>query len=207
MKWWEKTVEYTFVLQAAQSKIFNLFMPLDGNVESIGDTVVCNDSEFYIIEFKKSLTDLSAEYSKYKNGEAGYLLAAKEMEKIDASHAHFLVGGKEVKDKKYLQLEIRKYFEPDGYTSSDINVVLENGMSLEQLKEYTKKITSFKANGDSESSRESSSGGLVSQSVLAVSRSRKRGTLIPLDYFKPPAPKKDLKKNITHSYTTTRGMF
>ncbi|WP_417442061.1 hypothetical protein [Idiomarina sp.] len=207
MKWWEKTVEYTFVLKAAKEKIFNLFMPLDGNVESIGDTVVCNDSEFFIIEFKKSLTDLSAEYSKYENGKAGYLLAAEEMKKNDASHAHFLIGGKEAKDNKYLELEISKYFELDGYISSDINVILEKGISLEQLKEYTKKITSLKVNGDSEGDEGSSSGGFANQSVLAVSRSKKKGTLIPLHYFKPRAPKKDLKKNITRSSTPTRGMF
>ncbi|WP_155400324.1 hypothetical protein [Vibrio campbellii] len=53
MKWWEKTVEYSFVYKAACEKVFNLFLPLDGEVESIGDTVICKDSQFFIIEFKK----------------------------------------------------------------------------------------------------------------------------------------------------------
>ena len=44
MKWWEKTVEYSFVCLAIEKDIFNLLLPLDGDVESIGDAVLGKDS-------------------------------------------------------------------------------------------------------------------------------------------------------------------
>lgn len=40
MKWWEKTVEYSFVYLAAKKDLFNLLLPLDGDIESIGDSVL-----------------------------------------------------------------------------------------------------------------------------------------------------------------------
>lgn len=205
MKWWEKTVEYTFVLKAAHKKLFDLFLPLDGDVESIGDTVICKDSDFFIVEFKKSLSDLSGEYSKYNNGKDGYLLAAETMKQDPSSQAHFLVGGKAIEGKKFLSIEIKRYFETEGNDpTNDIEVILENGITIEELKEYTKKVTSWKK---SEGSEGDSSGGFTYQSVLAVSRSKKSGTLIPLHYFKPPAPKQELKKNISRSSTPGGGRF
>jgi len=205
MKWWEKTVEYTFVMRAVQKKIFDLLLPLDGDVESIGDTVVCKDSEFFIIEFKKSLSDLSGEYSKYTNEKSGYLLAAEAMKQNPSSRAHFLIGGKAVEGKKYLSIEIIRYFETENDNpTDDIAVILEKGITLEQLQEYTKEITSWKKSEDSEGT---SSGDFAYQSVLAVSKSNKSGALIPLHYFKPPAPKKVLKKNLKHSSTPRMGRF
>lgn len=205
MKWWEKTVEYTFVMRALQKELFDLFLPLDGDVESIGDTVVCKDSEFFIVEFKKSLSDLSGEYSKYNNEKIGYLLAAETMKQDPSSQAHFLVGGKAVEGQKYLSIEIIRYFETEiDNPTNDIAVILEKGITLEELKEYTKKVTSWKKSEDSEGT---SSGGFTYQSVLAVSKSNKSGALIPLHYFKPPAPKKELKKNLSHSSTPSMGRF
>lgn len=78
MKWWEKTVEYSFVYLAAKKDLFNLLLPLDGDVESIGDTVLGKDSEFFIVEFKKELSDLSGEFSKYTNGKLGIYLLQKK---------------------------------------------------------------------------------------------------------------------------------
>ncbi|MBE4194917.1 hypothetical protein HJ093_16825 [Vibrio parahaemolyticus] len=62
MQWWEKTVEYRFVADTYSKKMFNLLAPLDGDVERIGDAVAAKDSKYYIIEFKKSLSELSGEY-------------------------------------------------------------------------------------------------------------------------------------------------
>lgn len=169
--------------------------------------MVCKDSDFFIVEFKKSLDDLSAEYSKYKNGKDGYLLAAETMKQDPSSRAHFLVGGKAINGQRYLSIEIKRYFETDNDPSNDIGVMLENGITLEQLKEYTTKITSWKKNEDADGSEGASSGGFTYQSVLAVSKSKKSGALIPLHYFKPPAPKKEQKKNISPSPSPSMGNF
>ncbi|HCE2186185.1 TPA: hypothetical protein NJ328_004762 [Vibrio parahaemolyticus] len=192
MKWWEKTVEYSFVLKASEKKIFNLFMPLDGDVEAIGDTVVCKDSMYFILEFKKSLSDLSGEYKKYEGGQLGYFAAAAELQDMSAYKAHFLIGGKLDSAKKSLEIEIRKYFESSIF-QNELAQIFEKGVTLNEMQEYTEKLTEFKAKGNTGEDEGGSSGGKVYQSVLAISKSNKTATLIPLSYFKgfklTPAPK------------------
>ncbi|QYJ74681.1 hypothetical protein [Shewanella sp. FJAT-52076] len=199
MKWWEKTVEYTFVLMAVQQEIFDLFLPLDGDVESIGDAVFGKDSEFYILEFKKSLTDLSSEYSKYDQGKNGYLSAAEIMQKDSASKAHFIVGGKVIEGKRYLSIEARRYYEDNEIPTSDMKQIFNEGITLEKLKEYTKKVTELKKSGEDDGEQGSSSGSFSHQSVLAVSKSKKTASLIPLYYFKAPAPKPEPKNTVRSS--------
>ncbi|MCQ4107585.1 hypothetical protein [Aeromonas sp. JL9] len=183
MKWWEKTVEYSFVLDAAEKGIFNLFAPLDGDVESIGDTVVCKDSTYFILEFKKSLSDLLGEYKKYVGGENGFLSAGIELKDMPAFQAHFLIGGKLDKASKTLEIQVRKYFEPS-IISGGLAQVFKEGVTLNEMQDYTKKLTKFKVQGDVGDNSSGSSGGNVYQSVLAISKSKKTATLIPLHYFK-----------------------
>ncbi|HGF4954301.1 MULTISPECIES: hypothetical protein [Vibrio harveyi group] len=194
MKWWEKTVEYSFVYKAAREKVFNLFLPLDGEVESIGDTVICKDSQFFIIEFKKTLTDLSGEYKKYIGGFEGFLEAAEVMQQDTSSRAHFLVGGK-LQEKSYLAIEARKYFGVNDTPTNDIKGLFTNGLTREELEEYTKKFTKYKKSSGEGDVDGTSSGGFTYDSVLAVSKSKKRATLVPLHYFKSPAPKLELTNN------------
>tara|TARA_B100000700_G_scaffold304708_1_gene377671 strand:+ start:423 stop:1040 length:618 start_codon:yes stop_codon:yes gene_type:complete len=191
MKWWEKTVEYSFVYKAALENVFNLFLPLDGDVESIGDTVICKDSQFFIIEFKKTLTDLSGEYKKYTGGFDGFLEAAEVMNLDTSSRAHFLVGGK-LQDKNYLAIETRKYFGVNDTPTNDIKELFTNGLTREELEEYTQKFTKYKKTSDEGDADGTSSGGFTYDSVLAVSKSKKKATLVPLHYFKNPAPKLEL---------------
>ncbi|WP_181012900.1 hypothetical protein [Citrobacter amalonaticus] len=47
VKWWEKTVEYNFVLAAKDDFGLNLLAPFDGNVESVGDALVGSKSHFF----------------------------------------------------------------------------------------------------------------------------------------------------------------
>ncbi|ELA7338559.1 TPA: hypothetical protein ACN36B_004634 [Vibrio parahaemolyticus] len=183
MKWWEKTVEYSFVLKAAKENIFNLFMPLDGDVETIGDTVVCKDSMYFILEFKKSLSDLSGEYKKYAGGKFGFAVAAEQLKDMSAYKAHFLIGGKLDSGKNYLEIEVRKYFE-SSILQNEFSQIFEKGVTLKEMQEYTEKLTEFKVEGNASGDEGDSSGGKVYQSVLAISKSQKTATLIPLSYFK-----------------------
>jgi len=64
--WYEKSVEYQFIIEAIQKKIFSLIYPLDGPVEAAGDTIFMDDSLFILVEFKLTLNSLSAEYQKFK---------------------------------------------------------------------------------------------------------------------------------------------
>ncbi|HDO1320900.1 hypothetical protein NRL00_01860 [Aeromonas dhakensis] len=191
MKWWEKTVEYTFVLEAAQKGIFNLFMPLDGDVESIGDTVVCTNSKYFILEFKKTLSDLSGEYKKYEGGKAGFSKAANELKDMPAYQAHFLIGGK-IGTKRHLEIQVSHYFE-HAITDGIFSNTFQKGVSLKEMKEYSEKLTTLKTLGTEIDTNGSSSGGFYYESVLAISMSGKTATLIPLKYFK--------NFNLTKKYT------
>ncbi|MFE8045402.1 hypothetical protein [Brenneria goodwinii] len=39
VEWWEKTVEYNFVLAAKDDFGLDLLAPFDGNAESVGDAI------------------------------------------------------------------------------------------------------------------------------------------------------------------------
>ncbi|EHI9302737.1 hypothetical protein MDT46_004195 [Vibrio vulnificus] len=181
MKWWEKTVEYSFVLQASNEGVFNLFAPLDGDVETIGDTVVCRDSTYFILEFKKSLSDLRSEHKKYVNGIIGFLSADEELKDMPAYQAHFLIGGKFDESSQMLSLEIRQYFSKNNIVGG-LGQIFQQGVSLTEMQNYAEKLSKLKVTD--KDGEESSSGGNVYKSVLAISNSSKTATLIPLHYFK-----------------------
>lgn len=90
--WWEKTVEYAFVAQAAAEKLFSEAAALAGIPERHGaDATFKADSRFVLIEFKKSRADFSSELKKFKEEpEAMYGQAARSM-LASFSPCHFLV--------------------------------------------------------------------------------------------------------------------
>ncbi|KAA1164742.1 hypothetical protein EU508_01060 [Pseudoalteromonas fuliginea] len=88
---------------------------------------------------------------------------------------------------------MRRYFNVNETPVTDITNLFHGGMNLEQLNKYTKKITSYKKAEETDGESGSSSGSFAFESVLAVSKSKKKATLVPLYYFKAPAPKKELK--------------
>ena len=65
--------------------------------------------------------------------------------KDDPLLEHFLVGGRFLESQSRLSIEARRYFEVDGVPIVDIAAMFNVGLSLEQLKEYTRKII-FKEN-------------------------------------------------------------
>lgn len=204
MKWWEKTVEYSFVIEAVRNELFNLLIPLDGDVESIGDSVISKDSHFFIIEFKKSLNDLSGEYAKYEGGKKGFQNVAKLMQSDSSSRAHFLIGGQLKKGHKYISIEARRYFGVNDEPMSNIKELFADGLTRTELEEYTNKFTKYKTKSAQEDSDEASSHGFTSENVLAVSKSKKQASVVPLHFFKAPAPKLKIKNDNQHS-TFSRG--
>ncbi|AFI89385.1 hypothetical protein [Pectobacterium parmentieri] len=63
--WWEKHVEYTFVLNASHDCNLDLLSPLAGPAEAISDAIVGNNSKYFIIEFKRTLEHFKDEYKKF----------------------------------------------------------------------------------------------------------------------------------------------
>lgn len=133
--WWEKTVEYTFVLQLANAgKLF--VAPLDGNHERAGDAIVVSGNRWVLIEFKKDADSLSTEKAKFVR----YQQAIDALSERD-SH-HHIVYGQESKDSiERLQLCSQTYFSGIGCDPTEI---LGSGAEFKEFKQYVEDYTKFK---------------------------------------------------------------
>lgn len=173
--WFEKSVEYAFVIQAIHLDIFSLIFPLDGAIEGIGDTVFAKDSKYIIVEFKLTLGDLSAEYSKYaakdgKTGRAAFVEVIKEIKKMAVDMKtnfylgghHFLVGGElenninlgAGKNSKKLKLKIVNYFDAanalnkDRFKFLEMDDIKNAGIPKADFDEYISVLLSHKDGDD-----------------------------------------------------------
>lgn len=104
--WWEKTVEYQFVIEIL-TKINNgaAFAPLDGNQEKAGDLLFTNDKyKFLIIEFKRDNKKgtKETEKGKYSNFESTKNLLENK------GKGHYVIFGE--LEEKNLVLKYSKYW-------------------------------------------------------------------------------------------------
>jgi hypothetical protein len=75
VQWWEKTVEYRFVLEIAAKRNSVLLTPFDGNHEQAGDAMFADTSNrWLLIEFKREHRHLNTEFSKFNNYRAASLV-------------------------------------------------------------------------------------------------------------------------------------
>lgn len=133
--WWEKTVEYAFVLHCSASAIAS-YLPLDGHHESVGDLIYQSDSTFLLIEFKRSRCDINSEIKKYPTGNYE---KAKEALSKDGQH-HLIMYGKH--EDGIFDVIATEYFTCNKKYSLDES--LRNGIDKERFDEYIKKLLSFK---------------------------------------------------------------
>ena len=184
--WFEKTVEYNFVLNAKEICGLDFFSPLDGTAERIADLVAGSDAKHYIIEFKKKVELDVSEFKKYKGGEIGYIAAKNALQNTAGYNNHFIIGGDITSDNKF-QLKVKHYFPVEDKTveakvfqkDNDALFSLGQGITIDQLKEYTKIITQYR---DSTEGGEGGSGGVKHVSIVAVSKDKEAVT-IPLHYY------------------------
>ena len=173
MKWWEKTVEYKFVIDA--SKITNLFIaPLDGNEEIAGDAIININAKWLLIEFKKDISCLKMEENKFKN----YQFAKEQLEKHD-SH-HLLVFGSNEENPGELTNIIATYFSRQTKT---MDTVFQSGIKYELFKKYIEYLSKQKKDYNSLGS----SGGKTFNSsydvVIGVNTEKKATYTLTLDAF------------------------
>lgn len=136
MIWWEKTVEYKFIIDAQKERDLDFAAPLSGIQEMAGDGVFSADAKLILVEFKRDFKSLKSEVDKFTN----YEEAKRKMKDRD-SH-HFLVYGY-VSDKK-LNLEARQYFSTNKTHEplSILDMGLKNSEFIDYLKDliYLKKV-------------------------------------------------------------------
>ncbi|GAB6906738.1 conserved hypothetical protein [Desulfosarcina cetonica] len=131
MNWWEKTVEYMFVLN-----YFNydaIIAPMDGVHERIGDALYSKENLFSLIEFKRYEADISREVDKYLN----YAEARNALQERD-SHHFFIYG----KLENGLQLESKTYFSHKKYP--DVSNALLSGINMDIFKDYVETLLKYK---------------------------------------------------------------
>ena len=111
--WFEKTVEYNFVLKSNRFFELDFLSPFAGTAERMGDLMIQEGTRNYIIEFKKELESMNSEYVKYNEGTVGFektVTLLKEAGLLD-KNAHYMIGGF-LYNETELGLSIKHYFAP-----------------------------------------------------------------------------------------------
>ncbi|MDO6766180.1 hypothetical protein [Agarivorans sp. 1_MG-2023] len=132
--WWEKTVEYKFVLDAAKESGLDFAAPLSGIQEMAGDGIFSADAKLILVEFKRDMNSLKSEVDKF----TCYGKAAKKLKGRD--NHHFLVYG--YVEKKELKLQAKNYFAIKK-THPPLSI-LNKGLVDSEFKEYLKDLIALK---------------------------------------------------------------
>ncbi|WP_052247453.1 hypothetical protein [Alteromonas macleodii] len=135
MIWWEKTVEYNFVIRTAIDKKINFAAPLSGVQEVGGDGIFGIDAKLILVEFKRSQKELKTERDKF----VCYEKAKDKL--IGRDNHHFLVYGSEG-DNSNLNLHARHYFSLKEVESA--LSILELGVNDEEFKSYLDDLIELK---------------------------------------------------------------
>lgn len=131
MKWWEKTVEYFFVVNYLPAE--SGFIGLDGAEEVVGDAIFSTDNRWILIEFKKDESCLNTEIKKFPGN---YDEAKSVLGRYDKFHV--LVYGE---NRGLFNLKCKRYFSR---VSRPIGEVLSSATSLKAFEIYVKKLLEFK---------------------------------------------------------------
>jgi hypothetical protein len=135
IQWWEKTVEYLFILRAAEAK--KLFvMPLDGDQERAGDVIFSSGNRWMLIEFKKNAAAIFTEKAKFTNYDKAYAALSSR----DAHH-HIVYGEESKESNQHLQLYAQTYFSGK---PSKLSNAWSDSLAYGAFKEYLEQYTKFK---------------------------------------------------------------
>ncbi len=136
--WWEKTVEYYFVILVAGNWKKILATPLSGIAESsIGDLVINNDFKFTLIEFKRRKADIVSEQTKYND----YKGALESLG--PKSDHHKILYGKQIGNA--VEVMVRDYFKESAEeTGLNIKIIFDDGLDQEAFITYLDDLASFR---------------------------------------------------------------
>jgi len=188
-EWWEKTVEYKFILSAKRDYGLDFLAPLAGNPESIGDTLTRTQNKFYIIEFKSQLSKMDQEYPKFKgetfnDSKETYKRVGSQLKNKNGYNFHYVIAGYPSDKSKEIELIITKYFETEEILELDNKEYFSKGMTVEEFEEYTilftkgKKTGSIDGDGDGDSVRSSA----VTKSFVLAHNGNGEALLMPISY-------------------------
>jgi|ECHvirMinimDraft_2_1075157.scaffolds.fasta_scaffold03075_2 hypothetical protein len=135
VRWWEKTVEYKFLMSvASQKKLF--LAPLDGEHEQAGDAIFSANNRWLLIEFKKDSTAIRSEMEKFIQ----YDKARKILSSYDAHH--YIVYGKASSSvPAKLELYAHTYFSR---VARNLNDMLSSGKQFPDFSRYIEQYIKLK---------------------------------------------------------------
>lgn len=182
--WWEKTVEYAFVLAAGDTGIA-FHAPLDGNHERAGDNIFLAMDKYLLIEFKRSRAEIGSEKKKFDQLDA----ATTQNLSVLARDAHFFVYGEESfaagTTKASLGLVAHAYF---GKAFSEPALqILQRGRTRTEFEIYLTAFTEAKKGGGE------GGGGLALDDFsmvvgIAHTEAGQRGAMLTLSEFRKLRP-------------------
>lgn len=134
--WWEKTIEYKFVVFMTIKK--RMFLsPLDGTLEQAGDAIFSANDKWLLIEFKKDQASITSEKSKF----ISYIDAKRSLSKQDGHHL-IIFGSEADQSPPDVKLNCQTYF--NGTNRNGIDEILEGGTDFTHFKQYVEAFTKFK---------------------------------------------------------------
>lgn len=198
--WWEKTVEYNFVIALAHHNLLDFAAPIAGRHErSSGDGIFGKDNKLVLIEFKKDYSEISSEKTIFND----YQAAAKA---LSAYNHHWIIYGSLSKNGNLI-IENQKYFDPASSKENKTDII-STGVTHSIFMDYLEKLKSFR-NADARGSGGKKYATHVSaESMLTVMGVSKEGKLIgsmSLQQYRqelkpaPPAPSNNKKPKQTTS--------
>lgn len=134
--WYEKTVEYKFVLEQVYSR--GKILPFDGNAEKAGDAILKSFDKWILIEFKRGESDLSSEKKKFKNYKA-----AKEKSNTLNKCGHIIVYGV-LNDNIDLNLKCIPYFFNNVNESVEAGSWCQFGLNFHEMELYMRELIHLK---------------------------------------------------------------
>lgn len=159
MTWWEKTVEYTFILQFQRHLKF--LSPLEDFYEKGGDTIFNDSNRWILIEFKKDASSVNSEKSKFgadaKTAAVRYKEALKALNEHD--NHHVIIYGRigknsenfsAMKNGAPLELVCHTYFSDKVRTNYP--EMVNHGKNYQDFFNYLEQFTAFKYDKKSGSS-------------------------------------------------------
>ena len=178
LHWFEKTIEYAFVLQYGQ-ELANA-IPLDGDHEKAGDTIFrANAARWVLIEFKRDQGTLKSEEKKFTN----YADARNELED-EGEDKHFFVYGK-LSNNQHLELMAAAFWSRNPVDPIKDLLVKKGSSDPHQFARYVKRVIELKQS-------RSNAGGSDSPNfsvIAAVSEHGEIKALASVSECFPPKPK------------------
>lgn len=136
--WWEKNVEYKFVVDAASAKLWDFAAPMSGVHErTAGDAIFGKDLKLVLVEFKRDKNSIPTEQTLFHN-----YPKAKELLQ-DFKHHHIVFGAlKTVKNEPTFILVGQRYFIAGEFFPA--LEVLEDGSEISEFYKYLQALAEQK---------------------------------------------------------------